>query len=47
VHNDAGPPPLCAPDLSRFCLWQLALIENLKAGWLQVVSAQEPLPEAP
>jgi hypothetical protein len=25
----------------------LALIENPKAGWLQVVSAREPLPEGP
>jgi hypothetical protein len=30
-----------------FCLWRLALIENLKAGWLQVPSAGEFLPEAP
>jgi hypothetical protein len=30
-----------------FCLWWLALSENLKAGWLQVVLAREPLPEAP
>jgi hypothetical protein len=30
-----------------FCLWRLALIENLKAGWLQVTSARVPLAEAP
>lgn len=30
-----------------FCLWRLALIENLKAGWLQVTSARVSLPEAP
>jgi DDE superfamily endonuclease len=30
-----------------FCLWRLALIENLTAGWLQVTSGRESLPEAP
>jgi hypothetical protein len=30
-----------------FCLWRLALIDNLKAGWLQVTSARVSLPEAP
>jgi hypothetical protein len=29
------------------CLWRLALIKNLTAGWLQVTSARVPLPEAP
>jgi DDE superfamily endonuclease len=29
------------------CLWRLALIENLKAGWLQVTAARVSLPEAP
>jgi hypothetical protein len=30
-----------------FCLWRLILIDNLKAGWLQVTSARVALPEAP
>jgi len=30
-----------------FCLWRLVLIDNLKAGWLQVASARVSLPEAP
>ena len=30
-----------------FCLWRLALIENLNAGWLQVTAARASLPEAP
>ena len=30
-----------------FCLWRLALLEHLKAGWLQVTSARVSLPEAP
>jgi hypothetical protein len=29
------------------CLWRLILIDNLKAGWLQVTSARVALPEAP
>lgn len=30
-----------------FCLWRLALIEHLEAGWLQGISARVSLPEAP
>jgi hypothetical protein len=30
-----------------FCLWRLTFIENLKARWLQGVSARQPLPCAP
>jgi DDE superfamily endonuclease len=30
-----------------FCLWRLALIEHLEAGWLQVTSSRLSLPEAP
>ena len=30
-----------------FCLWRLALIEHLEAGWLQVNSSRVSLPEAP
>jgi DDE superfamily endonuclease len=30
-----------------FCLWRLALMENLNAGWLQVTSSRVALPEAP
>jgi hypothetical protein len=30
-----------------FCLWRLALIENLNAGWLQVTTSRVSLPEAP
>lgn len=30
-----------------FCLWRLALLEHLEAGWLQVCSARVSLPEAP
>jgi hypothetical protein len=30
-----------------FCLWRLALVEHLTAGWLQVTSARVSLPEAP
>ena len=30
-----------------FCLWRLALIDNLNAGWLQVTAARVSLPEAP
>lgn len=30
-----------------FCLWRLALIENLNAAWLQVTVARVSLPEAP
>jgi hypothetical protein len=30
-----------------FCLWRLALIENLHAAWLQVTVARVALPEAP
>jgi len=30
-----------------FCLWRLALLEHLEAGWLQVTSARVSLPEAP
>ena len=30
-----------------FCLWRLALLEHLAAGWLQVTSARLSLPEAP
>jgi hypothetical protein len=29
------------------CLWRLALLEHLEAGWLQVTSARVSLPEAP
>lgn len=29
-----------------FCLWRLALLEHLDAGWLQVTSARVALPEA-
>ena len=29
------------------CLWRLALIEHLNAGWLQGTAARESLPEAP
>jgi DDE superfamily endonuclease len=30
-----------------FCLWRLALIEHLNAGWLQVTASRGSLPEAP
>jgi DDE superfamily endonuclease len=30
-----------------FCLWRLALLEHLEAGWLQVTSSRVALPEAP
>jgi len=30
-----------------FCLWRLALLEHLEAGWLQVTSARGAMPEAP
>jgi DDE superfamily endonuclease len=30
-----------------FCLWRLALLEHLEAGWLQVPAARVALPEAP
>jgi len=30
-----------------FCLWRLALIEHLNAGWLQVTASRGALPEAP
>ena len=30
-----------------FCLWRLALLEHLEAGWLQVTSARVALPAAP
>jgi hypothetical protein len=30
-----------------FCLWRLALLEHLEAGWLQVTSLRVALPEAP
>ena len=30
-----------------FCLWRLALIEHLNAGWLQVTTSRVSLPEAP
>jgi DDE superfamily endonuclease len=30
-----------------FCLWRLALLEHLTAGWLQGTSARVSLPEAP
>jgi hypothetical protein len=30
-----------------FCLWRLALLEHLEAGWLQVTSSRAALPEAP
>ena len=30
-----------------FCVWRLALLEHLEAGWLQVASARVSLPEAP
>ena len=30
-----------------FCLWRLALIDNLTADWLQVTSSRVALPEAP
>jgi hypothetical protein len=30
-----------------FCLWRLALVEHLEAGWLQVTSSRVALPEAP
>ena len=29
------------------CVWRLALLEHLEAGWLQVTSARVSLPEAP
>ena len=29
------------------CLWRLALLEHLEAGWLQVTSSRVSLPEAP
>jgi hypothetical protein len=32
---------------SAFCLWRLALIEHLEAGWRQVTSPRVSLPEAP
>ena len=30
-----------------FCVWRLALLEHVAAGWLQVASARVSLPEAP
>jgi hypothetical protein len=30
-----------------FCLWRLALLEHLEAGWLQVTLSRVALPEAP
>lgn len=30
-----------------FCLWRLALVEHLDAGWLQVTTSRVSLPEAP
>lgn len=30
-----------------FCLWRLALLDHLEAGWLQVTSSRVALPEAP
>jgi hypothetical protein len=30
-----------------FCVWRLALLEHVEAGWLQVTSARVSLPEAP
>jgi hypothetical protein len=30
-----------------FCVWRLALLEHLEAGWLQVTSVRVSLPEAP
>ena len=30
-----------------FCLWRLALLDNLTAAWLQVTSSRVALPEAP
>lgn len=30
-----------------FCVWRLALIDNLTADWLQVPSSRVTLPEAP
>jgi hypothetical protein len=30
-----------------FCLWRLALVEHLDAGWLQVPTSRVSLPEAP
>jgi hypothetical protein len=30
-----------------FCLWRLALLEHLEAGWLHVTSSRVALPEAP
>jgi DDE superfamily endonuclease len=30
-----------------FCVWRLALLEHVAAGWLQVTSARVSLPEAP
>jgi hypothetical protein len=30
-----------------FCLWRLALLEHLEAGWLQVTASGVALPEAP
>ena len=30
-----------------FCVWRLALLEHLEAGWLQVTSSRVSLPEAP
>jgi hypothetical protein len=30
-----------------FCLWRLALVESLTAGWLQVTASRVSLPEAP
>lgn len=30
-----------------FCVWRLALLEHLEAGWLQVTAARVSLPEAP
>ena len=29
------------------CLWRLALLEHLEAGWLQVTASRVSLPEAP
>jgi hypothetical protein len=29
------------------CVWRLALLEHLEAGWLQVTAARVSLPEAP
>jgi hypothetical protein len=30
-----------------FCVWRLALLAHLAAGWLQLTAARGALPEAP